>query len=153
MTGIEARLQAIEDRQALEDVLIAYCMAIDSLADMDGLLDCFTQDAVFDLGGIGLPRFDGHDGIRSFFTQAFNDMSHHAHYITNFQVKKLQGDAAHCTAYIMGMGRAHDGRTILVYVHYFLDYVRTARGWKISAFGETGLMPLPPELTGVHGRD
>lgn len=153
MNSLETRLQAIEDRLALEDRLIAYCSAIDSLSDMDALLDCFTEDAVFDLGGIDLPRFDGHDGIRGFFKEVFNDMSHHAHFITNFQVNSLQANDAHCTAYIIGMGRAHDGREILVYVHYFLDFVRTDGGWKIKKFGETGLMPLPPELTGVHGRD
>ena len=45
----EERWKKIEDRLALEDVLNAYCAAIDSLSDMDGLLACFTEDAVLDL--------------------------------------------------------------------------------------------------------
>jgi len=149
----EERWKKIEDRLALEDVLNAYCAAIDSLSDMDGLLACFTEDAVLDLGGINLPRFDGHAGIRYFFTQVFEDMTHHAHFISNFTVARMDGDTATCTAYVMGMGVARDGQSVLVYVKYFLDYVRMPSGWKLSRFAESGLMPLPESLTGIHGRD
>jgi ketosteroid isomerase-like protein len=149
----EERWKKIEDRLALEDVLKAYCAAVDSLSDMDKLLGCFTEDAVLDLGGIHLPRFDGHDGIRRFFTQVFADMTHHAHFISNFTVERMDAGTAACTAYVMGMGVARDGQSVLVYVKYFLDYVRTPAGWKMSRFAETGLMPLPDSLTGIHGRD
>ena len=149
----EESWKKIEDRLALEDVLNAYCAAIDSLSDMDGLLACFTEDAVLDLGGINLPRFDGHAGIRHFFTQVFDDMTHHAHFVSNFTVQKMDANTATCTAYVMGMGVARDGQSVLVYVKYFLDYVRTPSGWKLSRFAESGLMPLPESLTGIHGRD
>jgi len=153
MLTIESRLKRIEDRAALRDVLTAYCNAVDSLSDMDGLLNCFTEDAVLDLSGISLPRFDGHSEIRKFFTQVFHDMSHHAHYATNFTVDKLDGGSATCRAAVLGTGATRDGRTVLVYVRYFLDFARTATGWKISRFGETALMPLPKELTEIHARD
>ena len=152
MPTIEDRLRKIEDRIALQDVLTAYCNAVDSLSDMEGLLNCFTEDAVLDLGGIGLPRFDGHAGIRKFFTQVFHDMSHHAHNATNFTVDKLEGDSATCRAAVIGTGATNDGRTVLVYVRYFLELVRTKAGWKMSRFGETVLMPLPKALTDIHGR-
>ena len=149
----EDRWQTIEDRLALEDVLKAYCAAVDSLSDMDGLLNCFTEDAVLDLSGIHLPRFDGHAGIRQFFSQVFADMTHHAHFISNFTVARYDGSTAYCTAYVMGMGVARDGQSVLVYVKYFLDYVRTPSGWRMNRFAESGLMPLPDSLTGIHGRD
>ncbi len=153
MSDIESRLKYIEDRTALHDVLIAYCTAVDSLSDMDGLLACFTEDATLDLSGLNLPVFHGHDGIRQFFGQVFIDMTHHAHYATNFRVVKLDGDKAECRAYIMGMGRASSGLEILVYVHYELEYVRTGAGWKMSKFGEGLLMPMPESLTAIHGRE
>ena len=81
MSTVEDRLQAVEDRFALEDTLNAYCAAIDSLSDMDGLLNCFTEDAVLDL-----PVFKGHAEIRGFFQQVFDDMTHHAHFATNFAI-------------------------------------------------------------------
>lgn len=142
----------LEDRLALQDVLTAYCTAIDSLSDVNGLLNCFTEDAIFDLTGIGLPRFEGHAGIRGFVEQVFGDMSHHAHFATNFAVDRLEGDEASCRAYVMGMGATHDGRSVLVYVRYFLDYLRTRDGWKIKSFSESALMPLPKEVTGIHAR-
>jgi len=149
---LENRVKLLEDRQALQDVLHAYCTAVDSLSDIEGLLNCFTEDADFDLSGINLPRFEGQAAIRGFFTQVFADMSHHAHYSTNFAVDRLEADQAACRAYVIGMGATHDGRRVLVYVRYHLDFVRTPGGWKIKSFGEAALMPLPPELTGIHGR-
>ncbi len=109
---IEARLKKIEDRFALQDVLTAFCNAVDSLEDMDGLLDCFTEDAVFDLRGISLPQFDGRGEIRKFFTQVFRDMSHHAHLSANFTVDRLEEDSATCRSAVLGTGATHDGRTV-----------------------------------------
>jgi ketosteroid isomerase-like protein len=153
MATIEERLQEIEDRQALEDLLHAYTGAVDSLSDIDGLLACFTENAVFDLSGIHLPRFDGHAGIRGFFQQVFKDMSHHAHFVANFGIDSISAQEATTRAYVMGMGRAHDGNEVLVYVRYRLDCVRAPGGWKIAAFSEGPLMPLPKSLTDIHGRD
>jgi ketosteroid isomerase-like protein len=149
---IEARLKRIEDRFALQDVLTAFCNAVDSLEDMDGLLDCFTEDAVFDLSGISLPRFDGRGEIRKFFAQVFHDMSHHAHLSANFTVDRLEEDSATCRSAVLGTGATHDGRTVLVYVRYFLDFSRTQAGWRIKRLREAALMPLPNSLTGIHAR-
>ena len=153
MATIEERLKRIEDRLALQDLLTAYCTAVDSLTDLDGLVNCFTEDAVFDLGGISLPRFEGHAQIRQFFTQVFADMTHHGHYNTNFAIDTLGSDTASCRACVIGMGAAKSGSSVLVYVRYLLDFVRMASGWKIKSFGEATIMPLPPEVTGIHARD
>jgi len=153
MTSVEERLKHLEDRFALQDVLTAFCNAVDSLADMDALLNCFTEDAVYDLTGISLPRHSGHAEIKRFFTQVFHDMSHHAHVSANFTVDTLAGDRAACRAAVLGTGATHDGRTVLVYVRYFLDFVRTPVGWRIERLREAALMPLPKELTGIHARE
>ena len=36
MTTLEERLRSLEDRFAVQDVLTAFCNAVDSLKDMDG---------------------------------------------------------------------------------------------------------------------
>lgn len=153
MITLEQRIQRLEDRLALQDLLTAYCTAVDSLSDMEGMLNCFTDDAIFDLGGIGLPRFVGREQIRGFFSQVFAGMTDHGHFNTNLAVDTLDGDKASCRAYVMGMGASRDGNSVLVYVRYFLDCVRTSDGWKISKFGESALMPLPDSLNQIHGRD
>ena len=152
MTDLEARLRTVEDRLALQDALTRYCTAIDSLENVDALLDCFAEDGTLDLTGIDLPRFEGHEQIRGFFEQVFADMSHHAHFNTNFVVENLESDTAHCRAYVMGMGKTHDDREVLVYVKYYLDYIRIGDQWKIKYFGEASLMPLPESVTNIHGR-
>lgn len=96
----------VEERFALQDLLTDYCTAIDARSDMEGLLACFTDDAVWDGSALDLPRLDGHAAIRGFF--------------------------------------AH--------VSYRLDAVRSADGWKFTAFVATPLMPPPATVVGIHGR-
>lgn len=122
----------VEGRLAINDLLISYCTAANSLGDMEALLEVFTDDAVFDLSGIGLPKTTGHAGIRSFFTGVFENMTHHAHYLTNSAMTAFEGDTASARAYIMGLGRARDGNEVTVYGRYFLNVQRTANGWKTT---------------------
>lgn len=153
MATIEERLKHIEDRLALQDLLHAYCTAIDTMTDLDALMACFTEDAVFDVTGIGLPRFEGQDAIRGFFAQVFGDMTHHGHYITNFAIDSIAGDEAFCRNYAIGNGRSRDGLVIQAFVKYDLHFVRTPSGWKMKAFIEDEVMPLSEAVAGVHGRD
>lgn len=153
MSSLEARIQAIEDRLALESVLDRYCNAVDTLSDMAALLSCFTPDAIYDLGGIGLQKFHGHEGIKGFFSQVFADMTHHAHLSTNFVVERLEGDTAAAHAYIIGMGIARDGKHIHVYVKYMLNFRRTADGWKIDHYRMAAMMPMSSTLTEVHAKN
>ncbi|OYU35677.1 nuclear transport factor 2 family protein [Novosphingobium sp. PASSN1] len=82
------------EKNALEEAVVKYCVAIDKLNDLDFMMSNFTPDAVLDLTGLELPRFEGHAQIRDFYAQVFADMSHHMHILTNFRVAKLEGDAA-----------------------------------------------------------
>jgi hypothetical protein len=78
-------------------------------------------------------------------------MTHHAHYWSNFCIDRLQPNEASISAYVVGMGRARDGNSVTVYVHYFLDCVRAAGGWKIKHYRIVPRMPLPSSLTEIHG--
>jgi ketosteroid isomerase-like protein len=140
----------LADRTALEDAVVKYCTAVDRLNDVEDLLTNFTEDAVFDLTGLHLPRFVGHGQIRDFFKQVFRDMSHHGHLLTNFRVERLAGDEAQVKCYVTGMGRSKAGIDILVYVWYELQMRRTPNGWKIAVFYEAPLMPMPESVTAVH---
>lgn len=141
---------SLEDRMAINDLMVAYCTAVDSLHDVDAVCDVFTEDAVFDLSGIGLLKAEGHDGIRQFFTGVFAGMSHHAHYLTNFAVTSFNGDTATARAYIIGMGRAKDGNEVTVNGRYFFDVRRTNTGWKATRYTMDFMMPLPGSLAQIH---
>lgn len=136
----------IEDRLAIQDLMVAYAHAVDSMHDIDGICDVFTSDAVFDLSGIGLPAIDGHDGIRDFFTTVFANMAHQAHYLTNFAVTAYDGDTAAMRAYVIGMGQGKDGQGVTVNGRYYFTVRRTPAGWKATRYTMDFLMPLSGTL-------
>lgn len=147
--GIEYLLE----KNALEEAVLKYCTAIDKLDDIDFMMSNFTEDALLDLTGLELPRFEGHEQIRGFYTQVFADMSHHMHLLTNFQVLKLEGDSARIYAYVTGMGRSRAGVDIQVFVYYDLDLRKTDGSWQISRFYEAPQLPMPESVTQVHKKN
>jgi ketosteroid isomerase-like protein len=147
---MQRNLEYLLEKNALEEALIRYCTAVDKLADLDFMLGNFTEDAVLDLSGLHLPKFVGHAAIRGFFAQVFEDMSHHAHLMTNFRVESLHAQRAEVTAYITGMGRSKAGIDILVYVRYDLVFRKVAGTWKISEFSEAPILPMPQSVLDVH---
>lgn len=136
----------IEDRLAIQDLMVAYAHAVDTVSDIDAVLDVFTPDAVFDLSGIGLTPQIGHEGIRAFFTNVFANMANHAHYLTNFALTAFDGDTASMRAYVIGMGVGNDGRAVTVHGRYYFDVRRTAAGWKATRYTMDFLMPLSGTL-------
>jgi ketosteroid isomerase-like protein len=141
----------LEDRIALQDLMTAYCYAVDRLDDVDGLLALFVPDAVLDFTRIGLPLMNGHGEIRRFFDGVFRDMSHHAHYISNFRPEAYDGTTAAMSAYVHAFGRSKDGNSVEVHVQYRFECVRTAAGWKARRYSMFSMMPLPGSLAEIHG--
>ncbi|MFN2328394.1 MAG: nuclear transport factor 2 family protein [Chromatocurvus sp.] len=146
-TALEKRLQALEDRQAVEQVITDYLIAIDDRASVDAVMNLFTDDAVFDMSGIGYPNITGAPAIREFFDGVFAGMRHHAHYATNFSLDTLQGDLAQCRTHVIGMGVTADGDEVLFYLQYHLEMRRESGIWKINTFRGKPLMPIAQETT------
>lgn len=136
----------VEDRLAIQDLLIAYAHAVDSLHDLDGICAVFTEDAVFDLSGINFPSLHGHAGIRKFFEDTFAGMAAHAHYLTNFAITGYEGGAVGCRAsiraYVIGMGKYKAGGGITVHGRYYFDVIRTEAGWKAEKYTMDFLIPI-----------
>jgi len=136
----------VEDRLAIQDVLIAYAHAVDSLHDIQGIRDVFVEDAVFDLSGINFPSLNGHAEISKFFEDTFANMSAHAHYLTNFAITAYEGGAvgsrASIRAYVIGMGKYKAGGGITVHGRYYFDVIRTEAGWKATKYTMDFLIPL-----------
>lgn len=143
-------IEYLIEKNALEEAVVKYCVAIDKLDDLDFMMTNFTEDAVLDLTGLELPRFEGHEQIRGFYAQVFADMSHHMHLLTNFRVVTLDGDKAQIYAYVTGMGRSNAGINIQVFVYYDLDLRKSDGVWKISRFYEAPQLPMPESVTQVH---
>jgi ketosteroid isomerase-like protein len=131
----------IADRLALEDLTIAYAHAVDSMHDVDAIAACFTQDADYDLSGIGMAKVQGRAGIAEFFAGIFAANAHHAHYLSNFAVTAFGGDTASVRTYVIGMGRGKDGSAVLVHGRYYFDAVRTGEGWRFARYTMDFLIP------------
>ncbi len=150
MSDLEKRIRMLEDRAALEDVLQRYYAAVDSFTDLDGLLDCFTPDAVFDVEDLGLQKFKGHDAIRKFFKGVFEETLYHVHNVTNFHIKRIEGDEASARGYVIGKAEGRNGVQVLVHCCYNIEYVRTPTGWKMRLFDEDSVIPLGNEVGDLH---
>lgn len=151
MSDIEKRLKKIEDRFALEEVLQNYYAAVDSMHDVDGIIDCFVEDGVFDLSGLGLSRLEGHAAIRAFFEGVFKDTANHSHHVSNFRVKSLGENDATARGYVIGKAEGKAGEQVLVYCYYNIEYRRTAQGWKMTLFDEGALIPFGSQIDELHG--
>ncbi|MBB6124006.1 nuclear transport factor 2 family protein [Sphingobium subterraneum] len=138
-----------EDRVALEDLLVAFAHAVDSLHDLDGIGTIFTDAAVFDLSGVGFPSLTGRAAIRQFYANTFDVMAAHAHYLSNFAVTSYAGDKASVRTYVVGMGRYKAGGGITMRGRYYFDVVRTPAGWKAALFSMD--MLIPPEVESGGG--
>jgi ketosteroid isomerase-like protein len=147
---IERRLQYLEDRAALQDLIIHYCRSIDEIENVDDVVNCFTDDAVFDLTGLDLPVSTGRAEIKAFFQSVFDSMAYEAHYSTNFSIDRLEGDYADCSAYVIGHGYAHNGTKALVHARHVFYCKRTDGGWKIIRFEEPLLLPLPEKVEKLY---
>ena len=86
MPSLEQRIQTLEDRQALQELVSSYLIALDDAADLEQLLNHFTEDAVFDMTALDYPTFEGKAELRELFTGAFASMNHSAHYATNLRL-------------------------------------------------------------------
>lgn len=141
MPSLEQRIQTLEDRQALQELVSSYLIALDDAADLEQLLNHFTEDAVFDMTALDYPTFEGKAALRELFTGAFASMNHSAHYGTNFKIDSLEQDRASARTHAMGMGVPVEGESVLFYVQYHLEFARIDATWKITSLRGQPLMP------------
>jgi len=85
----------IEDRIAINDLIASYAWALDT-GDLDGLLACFTPDAVVIEEVFETPdRWEGSEGIRRFAKHYFSvpDFPGRQHHVSQILVS---GDGGRC---------------------------------------------------------
>lgn len=141
MPSLEQRIQNIEDRQALQELVSSYLIALDNAADIEQVLCCFSEDAVFDMTALDYPTFKGMTALRELFTGAIASMNHSAHYATNFKIDSLEENSASARTHAMGMGIPLEGGSVLFYVQYHLEFQRINQRWKMSSLRGEPLMP------------
>jgi ketosteroid isomerase-like protein len=130
VSDLELRLRAIEDRLAIEDVIVRYAHSVDGHDD-ELLASCFSDDATASFAGV--PAGPGGVAIAAFLASIMGtSRTASTHRFTNVAVT-LQGDEAdvHSSAVVYSV-RGEPEQLRLRGITYRDRFVRTPAGWRIG---------------------
>jgi len=135
MNDLEGRIQHLEDRQAIIDVVISYCVAVDR-RDWAMFADCFASTVVRDSGEVSREEFvalveGALPGFRS--TQHLS-----TNHVVTFDPD--DPDRATCDSDMYAqhfLEESAGGTYYLLRARYSDLMTRTANGWKIQAITTT----------------
>ncbi len=123
--------QQLADKQAIAEVLFAYCAHLDKM-DLDALAELFTKDCVVDYGpGPGL-QSHGSDGLRHDLARMWR-WARTSHHLSNVTVTlEDDGRQASATSYVMAWHERPDGSTATMMGRYEDRLVREGGRWRIA---------------------
>jgi adenosylcobinamide kinase/adenosylcobinamide-phosphate guanylyltransferase len=128
--GPDARLREIEDRQAIQDVIMRYCRGVDR-ADPSLILSAFHDDATDNHFGVVLPF---RQAISSLRPPAESTPANMTHQICNVLIE-LDDDVARCESYLVAITRLeHAGRQFdwTLTGRYVDRFERRGGDWRIA---------------------
>lgn len=149
MPDIEQRLRAIEDRNALSDLLSKYCRTLDD-ADYDGLRACFTDDLHAEHGEM-IPPIDGADVFIEVVRNAPPSITRWQHYVSNLELD-VTDDRAKVWAFLHAWHEVDLGagyQLVPAGGRYEIDAVRAPDGWRI-AWLRVHHTWEPPEIAQIY---
>ena len=129
---VAARLQLLEDREAIRDLLAAYGSTLDA-RDFKGFSELFARDVGEWNGGMGVAR--GPAAIRTLMEKTIGSGgrgtgSHNFHIFSNARIE-LHGDRATAVSKWAFIVQGDDGKPQLVYLgHYDDKLIRQDGRWK-----------------------
>ena len=109
----EDRLGDLEDKQAITEVLYAYCAHLDRM-DLDALAALFTADCVVEYGPEPRLQSRGSDGLRRDLARMWR-WARTSHHLSNVMVT-LDGDGRQCRRHQLRHCLARAARR--VYCHH-----------------------------------
>ncbi|TMK18726.1 MAG: nuclear transport factor 2 family protein [Actinobacteria bacterium] len=134
MPGQRPSLDDVADRLAIDDLMDAYAVALDT-KDWDALRTLFVPGAVVDYTEEGGVRGSIDDAI-GWFQMAMGAFTASQHFVTNRRVR-VSGDDATASAYIfspLGAPNGNGGLTLVFAGGSYEDELRrTPDGWRFSS--------------------
>jgi hypothetical protein len=130
-TSVDAAFGQLLDRQAVVDVCVRYCTALDR-RDWNLLRTCFTADASGDFAGLG--QLQGYEDFERVCRRALEPLAASQHVVTNFVVA-VAADGATTTCYFQAqhVKPGTPGGDLFVVAGIYTDrHVRTPDGWRIA---------------------
>jgi 3-phenylpropionate/cinnamic acid dioxygenase small subunit len=129
LSALRARLSALEDRQAILDVVYRYARGLDR-HDAEIYSSAYHEDAI-DHHGDFLGRRD--EFVPWGLGLLASEWDAHTHYITNIRVD-IDGDVAHSECYVLFVQRRRDTGQLDIGGGRYIDRVERRDGeWRIAA--------------------
>jgi hypothetical protein len=135
--SLAARVQRLEDIEAINHLLVRYAQGSDKHNDPDIMVPLFTEDAVFDVGS-GYGTYVGQEAIRKFLEGALNIIKWSLHYMISPLIEVAEdGRTAKVFCYLWEIAnmpnRDSELEPVLIGGTYDNDAVKLASGeWKFS---------------------
>ena len=118
------------DLQAIEDVLVDYCRALDRM-DLEALAALFAEDCEVTFGPDPLLKASGREELRRSMTRMWR-WRRTAHHLSNVRIWFDGADAARAESYVHAWHEAEDRGTAEVFGIYLDELVRSHDGWRIK---------------------
>ncbi len=156
---LEKRVQELEDKQAILDVISAYGHYIDYGLKAE-FADLFTEDAVYHvmfrgetMQDIGVPQpnggIKGRDTIHAYVNAHTNAPAMFHKHMTSGSLIRLDGDKATAETYYQRLDEDDNGAFIMAFGRYVDDFIRCADGkWRFAkreANIESRFQPYGPD--------
>ena len=120
----------LADRQAITDVLVEYCRALD-LMDLRALAALFTEDCVVEYGPGEFLRSRGSAALAKSLERMWR-WSRTSHHLSNVLIRFKGDDDAVSSSYVHAWHERPDGSTATIFGQYHDRLVRRERGWRIA---------------------
>ncbi|WP_375195119.1 nuclear transport factor 2 family protein [Sphingobium sp.] len=128
---LAARIAALEDREAIRDLIARYGPLADS-GDCAGAAALWTEDGIYEVGGFG--SYQGRTAIRALLEGESHQQLIHggAAHVLSPPVIDLDGDRAAARTYSVVFRKAEDGWEAHRVSANLWQLMRTAEGWKVA---------------------
>jgi hypothetical protein len=124
VTSLEARIQRLEDAEAIRTLDAVYCRLLDD-GDWPGLVELFTPDGTFD----GLSVITGRPALEAFFGALAGDgLTAFWHHVSNLEID-VQADTASVRS-LLWQPCVVEGVPHVAAGRYADRLVRTDAGWR-----------------------
>jgi ketosteroid isomerase-like protein len=132
--GLEARVQAIEDRRAIERLKYEYARRMDD-DEWDDLLELFTEDVTFELEGWG--THEGRAELAAFIEETLSGAFEYTAHVMHHPMIDLDGDTAHGEWYLEIHYARPDGVAGWRQGRYVDEYRKVDGEWLFSSVWHT----------------
>ena len=131
MTGsLEDKVQRLIDIEDIKNLKRRYALFCDDNYNPDGIASCFTEDAVWNDGPLGIA--ETRSGIREFFANTPSQVAFAVHYTMN-PIIDVDGDTADGTWYLwQPMVLVEGDQAMWLSAHYHETYHRVDGEWLIQ---------------------